>query len=402
MAPHTPAMIDDTASTILFNYQFTGRDARNLEGLKGLMAEQADEFVEVFYRFIFNFEHAMAFLKNDDIIRLHNVKIKEWFLELFSGTYDQAYFNGLNLVSEAHSRIGLPTHYINASFNCVRRFVLGVLVQQNRLDALDAVEKILDINLDVLTSVYLKEDSRRMVTAIKRIKNALTAGTMVPFYQPIVDNATGRTVKYESLVRIIEADGAIVSPFEFLDVAKQVRLYPDITRAMLTHAFDDYKQLRTPFSVNLSIEDIRTPETHDLIMDLLSQGNIGRCVTFEILESEQIDNYDAMEDFIRRVKAFNAKIAIDDFGSGFSNFDHLTRMPVDYLKIDGSLIRELHNSEQSRMAVESIVDLAGKLGMETIAEFVGSEPVYEAVKAAGITCSQGFYFGRPEPLSHYL
>ena len=106
-----------------------------------------------------------------------------------------------------------------------------------------------------------------------------------------------------------------------------------------------------------------------------------------------------MRFFIKNVKRFDAKIAIDDFGSGFSNFEHIVKMDIDYLKLDGSLIKNLHENKEDQMAVEAIVGLAQKLGVETIAEFVCSKMVHEAVKKAGITYSQGYWLGKPEPIS---
>jgi EAL domain-containing protein (putative c-di-GMP-specific phosphodiesterase class I) len=388
--------------SIKHNYQFSDQDAVQLKELLSLMEKNADDFVSKFYKFIFNFEHASAFLETKEIIELHNVKMREWLHNLFSGNYDPKYFNGLMQISEAHSRISLPTHYINVSFNFVRRYLLKMLVTNNRLDYLDVIEKIVDINLDVLTSSYLLEDTKRIIKTIKSIKRALDSSSIVPFYQPIVDNKDNKTVKYECLVRIIE-DGEIIPPMDFLPIAKQVKLYQDITREVIRRAFADFEKLKTPFSINLSINDIENEITTAFIYEKLNEyKSIGANLTFEILESEQIDNYDQICDFIKSVKEYGVKIAIDDFGSGFSNFDHVTKMGVDYLKIDGSLISDLPNSKEKRVTVETIVDLAKKLCVETIAEFVSSKEVYEVVKAKGVTYSQGYYFGKPEPLDFYL
>ena len=393
------ALKSTLVETVKHNYQFNERDALAMKDLAALMASRADDFVDEFYDYIFNFEHANAFLKNEEIIKLHNEKMKLWFRDLFSGNYAEPYFASLKQISETHSRIGLSTHYINASINFVRRFLLGTLVTHHRLEYLDVVEKIIDINLDVLTSAYIQEDTKRMIQTIKMIKKALDTSSMQPYYQPIVANESGAVVKYECLVRIVEADGTVVAPGDFLPIAKQVKIYPDITRAVLLYAFSHYSQLQVPFSVNLSIDDIEDAETTSLIMQLLNeQPLIGKQLTFEILESEQIDNYELVCDFIQQVKMFGVKIAIDDFGSGFSNFEQITKMAVDYLKIDGSLIRELPDNRESRLAVESIVDLATKLGIATVAEFVSSKEVYQAVKEIGVTYSQGYFFGKPEPL----
>lgn len=388
--------------SIKHNYQFSDRDAAQLKELLSLMEKNADGFVTEFYDFIFNFEHASAFLETQEIIELHNVKMREWFHNLFSGNYDPKYFEGLMQISEAHSRISLPTHYINVSFNFVRRYLLKMLVTNDCLEYLDVIEKIVDINLDVLTSSYLLEDTKRIIKTIKTIKRALDSSLVVPFYQPIVDNRDNKTIKYECLVRIVE-DGNIIPPMDFLPIAKQVKLYQDITKEVIRIAFSDFEKLKTPFSINLSINDIENEKTTAYIYKKLKENRgVGENLTFEILESEQIENYDQIREFIKSVKEYGVKVAIDDFGSGFSNFDHVTKMGVDYLKIDGSLISDLPNSKEKQMTVETIVDLAKKLGIKTIAEFVGSKEVYEVVKAKGVNCSQGFYFGKPQPLNFYL
>jgi len=390
--------------TIIKNdYQLTDMDALLMRELLSLIESNADDFIREFYNFIFNFDHAEAFLKNDKIKHMHNIKIQEWLFELFCGNYDAAYFAGLNHISEAHSRIGLPTHYINAAFNFVRRFILQMLVDNNKLKYLDVIEKIIDINLDVLTSAYLFEDTKRMIKTIKTIKNALDSSSVVPFYQPIIANSNGAVVKYECLVRIIEKDGTVIAPMDFLPIAKQIKLYPDITKEVLKHAFADYEKLQTPFSINLSVDDIENDEITSLIFQMLKeQPEIGSQLTFELLESEQVENYELINDFIMNIKKFKTKIAIDDFGSGFSNIDHITRIKIDYLKIDGSLIKELPANEVNCMAVDAIVSFAKKMGVETVAEFVHSQEVYQAVKEAGITFSQGFLLGKPEPLHHLI
>ncbi|MCP4118802.1 MAG: EAL domain-containing protein [Desulfobacteraceae bacterium] len=390
---------NNLGETIKNNYQLTDREALLMRDLFSLVENNADDFVREFYDFIFKFDHAEAFLKNDKIIELHNVKIREWLFGLFCGNYDADYFAGLKHISEAHSRIGLPTHYINASFNFVRRFLLRMLVESNRLEHLDVIEKVIDINLDVLTSAYLLEDTRRIIKTIKSIKKALDTSSVVPFYQPIIDNSNGAVVKYECLVRIIEEDGTVIAPMDFLPIAKQVKLYPDITREVLKHAFADHGKLKTPFSINLSVDDIENEEITAFIYQLLrEQPQIGSELTFELLESEQVENYELVNEFIRAVKKFKVKIAIDDFGTGFSNIDHLTRIKIDYLKIDGSLIRNLPDNGKNRIAVDAIVSFAEKMGVETIAEFVHSQGVHLAVKDAGVDYSQGFFLGKPEPI----
>ena len=253
------------------NYQFSEADVLHLKKLNDMMAGNVEDFAEEFYTFINTFEHAKAFLKDDTVIANHNEKMREWFLKLFSGEYDEQFFAGLNRISETHSRIGLSTHYINASFNFVRRYLLKQLIGHDSLDGVDCTEKIVDINLDVLTSAYLHEDTKRTVETIKRIKKALNSRSVIPFYQPIVSNESGEIVKYECLARIIE-DDSIIPPMEFLPIAKKVKLYPDITKEILRHAFSNYAIFNRPFSLNISIEDIVDKEINELIFTLLEES----------------------------------------------------------------------------------------------------------------------------------
>ncbi len=129
----------------------------------------ADKFLEGFYEFIWNFGKTAEFLKNEEVITRHRGKIRQWYLNLFGGTYDIHYFLKLYKIGEIHVELGLPTHYVNAAFNYVRIFALDCIHQQYRGDdtlsaRLKAFERILDINLDVLTSSYREEEVSRFLS----------------------------------------------------------------------------------------------------------------------------------------------------------------------------------------------------------------------------------------------
>jgi len=120
-------------------------------------------------------------------------------------------------------------------------------------------------------------------------------------------------------------------------------------------------------------------------------------ITFEILESESIHDYSVIKNFVKDVKALGAKVAIDDFGSGYSNFEHILNLDIDYLKIDGSLIKNLDKDDtKMELIIETIVSFSKKTNIETIAEFVHSKKVYEKVKKLNLNYSQGFYFSEPK------
>ncbi len=120
-------------------------------------------------------------------------------------------------------------------------------------------------------------------------------------------------------------------------------------------------------------------------------------IIYEILESEGIENYEEVSGFIKEVKNLGGQISLDDFGAGYSNFEYILKLDVDYIKIDSSLIRNIHSDIYSQIIVETIVGFAQKLGIRTIAEFVHNEDVYEMVKALNIDYSQGFFLSKPKP-----
>lgn len=230
----------------------------------------------------------------------------------------------------------------------------------------------------------------------KRLKKAIKESRVICVYQPIINNRSEKIEKYETLVRLVDEDGKLVSPFFFLEIAKQVKLYPEITKRVISQSLEKFKELKSfNLSINLSFLDIVNPEITEFIFSKLDEFKECKRVTFEILESEGIDNFDSVIAFIEKAKSKGCKISIDDFGSGYSNFSHLMKLKVDYIKIDGSMIKNLPSDENSQIIVATIVNFANQLGVKTVAEFVHSDEVYKKVKELGVDYSQGFYLGEP-------
>jgi EAL domain-containing protein (putative c-di-GMP-specific phosphodiesterase class I) len=165
---------------------------------------------------------------------------------------------------------------------------------------------------------------------------------------------------------------------------------------MIRKSFEAFAGTTTEFTLNISIDDILQDETLSLIDTCLKEHHSSN-VVFEILESEGIHRYDLASRFIERMKSKGCKIAIDDFGSGYSSFEHILRLHVDYLKLDSSLIKNIDTDRQSYTVVETIQNFAAKLNMETVAEFVHSKSVQDTIKGLGIHFSQGYYIGKPGP-----
>ncbi|ACO03466.1 MAG TPA: GGDEF domain-containing protein [Persephonella sp.] len=233
------------------------------------------------------------------------------------------------------------------------------------------------------------------ITVMKKIKEALRKNMVTVHFQPVYNNRTGLVESYETLVRLKDTDGSEILPETFFDIAKKSPVYPEITAKIIETIFKKIKDIPHKFSLNLSVRDIENRELTERIFEFLKSYR--NDIIFEILESESIRNYRTVSQFIKEVKKLGAQIAIDDFGSGYSNFEFILKLDVDYIKLDSSLIKDIDRNINSQIIVETIVGFAKRLGKKTVAEHVHSEEVFEVVKELDVDFSQGFYFGKPSP-----
>ena len=230
-----------------------------------------------------------------------------------------------------------------------------------------------------------------------KLRDALDSERLVAWYQPILNNTTGRIDKYECLVRMLDEDGNPASPGHFLGVAGKLRLDRHITRIMVERCFARFQDSPLQFSINLAYGDLQDVELTGFILKKLDQTGVGPRVIFEILESDSIDNYDQVKQFVDQAKQRGCRIAIDDFGTGYSNFEHLLQLQVDLIKIDASLIRNLDSDTNARRVTRGIVGLARSMKIQTVAEFVHSAEIQMEVLRLGISFSQGALIGMPSP-----
>ncbi|MDA3947052.1 MAG: EAL domain-containing protein [Helicobacteraceae bacterium] len=233
----------------------------------------------------------------------------------------------------------------------------------------------------------------------KKLIHAIHSDNIVPYYQAIVSlKNSSMPIRYEGLARMIEDDGTVALPYQFINIAKRLRLYPEVTRTMFYKILQTIANEKVAISINLSVEDMHNKEIVNMIINALNSFEYNSLITFEILETEALNNYGEVQLFIDTVRTYGAKVAIDDFGSGYSNFAHILNMNVDYIKIDASLISNIDTDKNSRLMVETIVKLAQQLDIETVAEFVSTEEIYNTVKELGVDWAQGFWLGEPASL----
>lgn len=233
------------------------------------------------------------------------------------------------------------------------------------------------------------------LTWTSKIRTAIDNDRIVPFFQPIYNNKTESIDRFEVLMRLIDEDGNIISPYTFLPIAKKAGLYDKLTQIIIKKTFEYFEDKPYKFSINLSAEDITNPKTRSYIYNRLVSFSKPHHVIFEIVESESIENYELMIAFIAEIKRQGAEIAIDDFGTGFSNFHYLFKLNIDCIKIDGSIIQEMQHDSSALIVAETIVSFANKMGITTVAEYVSDEKIFKQAQSLGIDFSQGYFVAQP-------
>lgn len=248
----------------------------------------------------------------------------------------------------------------------------------------------------------IEEEHIKILDCYNTLLRSFENDGVISYFQPIapLQDAT-RVTKYESLVRLLD-NGHVIAPFLFIEVAKKHRLYEALTHKVVENTLHVIKNYQVPCSFNVSVDDITNKSTLDFIYGELELFSYCHLVTIELLESEGIEDYEEVLNFCKRARSYGAKIALDDFGSGYSNFSHALNLPIDYIKIDASLVSNIDRDKNSQIMVQTIVELAKKMNVLTIAEFVSSVEIYEMVKSLGVDYGQGFYIGKPEPITFYM
>ncbi|MFW5728884.1 MAG: EAL domain-containing protein [Spirochaetota bacterium] len=277
------------------------------------------------------------------------------------------------------------------------------LLEQGELAVTEALKSKVNITYapDVAEEAY-SHIAGNMVW-LRTIRNALARDSFVPYFQPIINNETREVEKYEALLRLVDEDGTLVSPGSFLVVAKNSKYYARITQLVVRKAMETFRRRSEGVAVNLSVLDIENDETREFIFAALEENpEVAKRLTIEIVEEEGLVHYDRVKAFIRNVKQFGVSIAIDDFGSGYSNFARIVALDIDYIKIDGTLIRRVAEDPVIRNLVGGIKSFAAFSNIAVVAEFVENEEIMRCVRNMGIEYSQGFCIGTPQETPAYM
>ena len=236
----------------------------------------------------------------------------------------------------------------------------------------------------------------RIQEYMPKLRRIVAKKYVVPYFQPIINNKTNKIEKYECLARVIDDDNRVQSPLEFIDIAELTGMIPDITRIMIDKSFKTFMNNTYEFSINISEYDLNDGYLREYLHEKLTQYNIDVSrVVLEVLEGiSAIGAKNSLEQLMA-LKADGFSIAIDDFGVQNSNFERVHSMQVDYIKIDGSFIKNIHNDPKSYNVAKTISDFGKSIGAKIIAEYVHSKEVQDIVLELGIDYSQGYYFSEP-------
>lgn len=242
------------------------------------------------------------------------------------------------------------------------------------------------------------QDYAHNITLSQQLRLAFMDNRILPYFQPIFDLKTQSITKYEVLMRVQDINGNILLPKDFLHVMQGMYIYPEVTKLMIQMSFDTFKDNDFEFSINLSFADIIDPDTESFIIAMIKRypETAQRC-TFELLENEAIRNQQEVRDFFDLLHFYGAKIAIDDFGVGFSNYDTIFQFDIDYIKIDGSLTQTMSTNHKSLVLMESIITVAKELEAKIIVEFVSSQELFDKIKTMDVDYIQGYFIGKPSP-----
>ncbi len=242
----------------------------------------------------------------------------------------------------------------------------------------------------------LQQSFENNIKWIKQLKIGFRENLFQAYFQPIVNTKTKEIYKYEALIRYVTKDGVEIAPYHFINIAKKTKFYPNIIKIVIQDAFKLIREKNKRVSINISYDDIANEETTTFIYDLLEQNrNLTQFLEFEILESEEISDFSEVSKFISGIRKFDCIVGVDDFGAGYSNFNLLTLLDIDFVKIDGSLIEKINSSKDLEIIVNTIANFSKEFKVKTVAEYVSNEEIYNKIKELNIDYCQGYYFDKP-------
>ncbi len=227
---------------------------------------------------------------------------------------------------------------------------------------------------------------------------AVDKGRVIPFFQPILELATGRVAAYEVLMRLVDDHGEIIPAYRFIPCAERMGLIARLERLLWEKALEKARQApeEVLFFFNLSPRSLVRQEFREGLFRLLEECGVspGRIVV-ELTERERVRDFSELKRAVSELKDRGMGLALDDFGSGYSSYRYLKNLPLDYIKLEGEVVRSILTEEIDRAFVAGAVTLAKLLKVRIVAEYVEEKAHLEALRRMGVDYAQGYYIGRP-------
>ena len=255
--------------------------------------------------------------------------------------------------------------------------------------------KISIVQYDEIGDVAKKELEE--IRMLHIIREALQHKRVKPYFQEIHNNKGEGKKMYESLMRIFDEDGKIYFPDQFLPVAKEYDLYESLSELMVKTVIDMFQDKDIRVTINLNVQDIYDRMMIRMIFENMQSVSHPENFVFEIVESEEIMDYAYIKEFADRIHEYGAKVAIDDFGSGFSNLLHVLKIEADYIKIDGAIIRTITEDPHCLEFIRFINSWCVSKNQEVIAEYVENQEIQDIMMNIGVAYSQGYFYSKPNP-----
>jgi diguanylate cyclase (GGDEF)-like protein len=244
-----------------------------------------------------------------------------------------------------------------------------------------------------------RESLRKRTVAIgDQIVTALAENRIVLAYQPIIDAKTGQAAMHECLVRISKPEGQVIAASDFVPVAEQLGLIRRLDRRVLELTVEALHKYRGA-SLSLNVSGMTAsdrPTLEAFVTYLEGHADVAPRLIVELTETAALIDIEESMRFVSRVRALGAKVAIDDFGAGYTSFRNLQSLNVDMVKVDGSFVKGLADSRDNQIFVRTLVDLAKNFNLATVAEWVAEEREADILKGYGVDYLQGFFYGRPD------
>lgn len=252
------------------------------------------------------------------------------------------------------------------------------------------------------------DHKRRELLHLNEIVNAIDESRLVLFFQKIVplNDSLDKGKHYEILVRLRKEDQQLVTPMHFLPIIERYQLsmrldkwvfYETVT--LLSQCPEEIESLDV-CSINLSGQSLTNLSFLHFVIDILQKSDFpGHKLCFEITETAAISDIEHAMHFINELKKFNVSFALDDFGTGHSSFEYLKNLPIDYIKIDGSFVKDMLDDAADLATVKSITEVGKATGKKIVAEFVHSKEIADLLKTIGVDYVQGYYFMEPAELN---